>query len=84
MALALGLPAAMEKAVRDFPDPPSKYFSHDLTSGQRFYTVSSIFHGTDSGTVGDPTKATKEKGEEIVKATVSRLADFLRELRSLK
>lgn len=35
---------------------------------------------TDSGVVGYATKATKEKGEQIVKVTLERIVNFLREL----
>jgi len=34
--------------------------------------------------VGDPTKASKEKGEKIVSVIVDRLAEFLRELKTLE
>ncbi|MEM1574250.1 MAG: creatininase family protein [Candidatus Methanomethylicaceae archaeon] len=39
---------------------------------------------TESGIIGDPTKASKEKGEKIVEAIIKRLVDFLRELKQIK
>jgi len=39
---------------------------------------------TESGIIGDPTKASKEKGEKILEAIIERLVDFLKELKQLK
>jgi creatinine amidohydrolase len=39
---------------------------------------------TRNGGVGDPTKATREKGEKVVQATVERIADILVELCAVK
>jgi len=39
---------------------------------------------TRNGGVGDPTKATRAKGEKVVQATVERIADILVELCAVK
>jgi creatinine amidohydrolase/Fe(II)-dependent formamide hydrolase-like protein len=37
---------------------------------------------TCTGSVGDPSKATKEKGEKLVSAVVDRAAEFIGEIAS--
>ncbi len=39
---------------------------------------------TKSGVIGDPTKASKEKGEKIVETIIERLVDFLKELKQIE
>lgn len=39
---------------------------------------------TETGATGDPTKATREKGEKIVNVMVNGLAEFLREFHERK
>ena len=84
LALSLGYDADMKKATKCFLKSKSKFWSYDFFSPKRVRIAlpSVKDRGTDSGTEGDPTKATKEKGDRILKAAVERLADFLREIKA--
>ncbi|MGQ9631365.1 MAG: creatininase family protein [bacterium] len=68
----------MTKAVREigFQETPFTFF--DLLEQPPVRLRTSFSKNTKSGVIGDPTLATKEKGERLVEAAVERLAEFLR------
>jgi len=75
----------MERAAKEIGFPPSKYFWYDLMGGTAsgYSSVLMAPHWstvTQTGVMGDPTKATKEKGERILKAASEGLVDVIREL----
>ena len=70
----------LDKAVKEFPSfslsdkwlAPNRVFYHSRMKFPKF--------GTHSGVMGDPTVATKETGEKIVKAVVDDLAEIIVEV----
>ncbi|GAH93621.1 unnamed protein product, partial [marine sediment metagenome] len=50
----------------------------DLFEMPPVHIATDFDNNTKSGVIGDPTLATREKGERIVKELIERLADFLR------
>lgn len=87
--LALGGQVDMEKAKKVEPVSPSKYVSLEAYAPEptvmavgkpmEWYKLSQGIGG-----VYDPTKASKEKGREIVDNIVDRLSDFLIELKTIQ
>ncbi len=71
----------MSKAVKEIAFQKSRYFWWDLTasSGVTFQEWFSRY--TQTGIVGDPTLATREKGEVVVKAAVAALVDLVKDFR---
>ena len=59
----------MEKAVAEYPDKPSLYGKSSVSLGDL----------SQSGVYGDPTKATKEKGQLMLDAFVKAISDDLGE-----
>ncbi|MGI8990881.1 MAG: creatininase family protein [Bryobacteraceae bacterium] len=70
-----------EKAERDINFAATEYFYWDLQSPSPIFFQEWFSRYSKTGTVGDPTKATKEKGEKFVVAVVDRMVDLLREFR---
>lgn len=68
----------MNKAVKEFGFYQTKYTWFDLLEMPPVYIRTNFDNNTKSGVIGDPTLATREKGEKIVKELIERLADFLR------
>jgi creatinine amidohydrolase/Fe(II)-dependent formamide hydrolase-like protein len=65
--------------------PKSKYVKIGLkASGPQVSWSFRTKEISDTGVVGDPTKATKKKGEKAWKLAVERLADLLVELDNMK
>lgn len=78
----------MGKAVREYPrsimERTTQEGSFKILFEDRhinFYCLSKEL--TNSGVMGDPTHATREKGEIIVKAWVSFICDFIKEFRKV-
>jgi len=74
----------MSKAKKDMSFQKSKYIYWDLQGGAVGGTVAFMdfwSRMSKTGVIGDPTLATKEKGELIFNAIVEGLADFIREFR---
>ena len=71
----------MEKAEKDFSMPPSDYFYFDWISGpgsmMEYWSTLSR-----NGTMGDPTVATKEKGQILLEAAIAELVAFIEEMRT--
>jgi len=77
-----------EKAVKEFERPPMEGSKQEgsfrvLFKNRHinFYCLSKEL--TKSGTMGDPTHATQEKGEIIIKAWVDLICDFIREFKKV-
>jgi creatinine amidohydrolase len=78
----------MERAVKEFERPPMEGSKQEgsfkvLFKNRHinFYCLSKEL--TNSGVMGDPTHATREKGEIIVKAWVDLICDFLKEFKEV-
>lgn len=71
-----------EKAHRDINFQKTEFFYWDLASPSPVVFQEFFSRYSKSGTVGDPTKATREKGEQFVEAVVSRMVNLLREFRA--
>jgi len=89
IAWACGARVLMDKAERMMPVGPSKYIKFNLyapypTVHAAHGSILSIENISKTSAIGDPTKASKEKGERMVNAIVDRLADFLRELKAIE
>lgn len=65
-----------EKAERDIRFKSSEFFYWDLERPSPVVFQEWFSRYSKTGTVGDPTKATKAKGEEFVNAVVDRLVIF--------
>ncbi len=84
MVLALDQRVDVEKAQPSVPIEQSKFVKHDfMASGPKvFEPLLDMKALTSTGAVGDPTRATKEKGLELLNAVLERFAAFIRELRT--
>src|SRR6476646_4706748 len=71
----------MDKAERDMPVQRSEYFYWDLQSPSPVFFQEFFSRYSRTGTLGDPTKASMEKGERFVDSVVERLVALIRELR---
>ncbi len=71
----------MDKAARDIPEQRSEFFFWDLQSPSPVFFQEFFSRYSQTGTLGDPTKATLEKGRRFVEGTVERLVRVIRELR---
>ncbi|HYB02867.1 MAG TPA: creatininase family protein, partial [Nitrososphaerales archaeon] len=78
-----------KKAVRDWNVPQSKFIKYGIEPGETsFATAGGGVQFMDwwsrmskTGTMGDPTKSTKEKGKKILEMCSNRLLSFVREFR---
>lgn len=80
LVMALGYNVDLSRETAHILQFPSKFTSYGL----RIALPSIKDRGYTSGTMGDPRKASKDKGEKILKVAVERLADFLREVKETK
>jgi creatinine amidohydrolase len=71
-----------EKARRDINFQATEFFYWDLASPSPVFFQEWFSRYSKTGTVGDPTKATREKGEKFVKAVVDRMVALLSEFRA--
>jgi len=72
----------MDKAEPDFPVQRSEYFYWDLQSPSPVFFQEFFSRYSRTGTLGDPTKATRAKGERFVEAVVQRLVSVILDLRA--
>jgi creatinine amidohydrolase len=72
----------MPKAERDIPVQRSEFFYWDLQAPSPVFFQEFFSRYSRTGTLGDPTKATVEKGGRFVEAVVERLVSVIRELRA--
>ena len=71
-----------EKAKRDINFQPTEFFYWDLSAPSPVFFQEWFSRYSKTGTVGDPTKATREKGEKFVNAVVDRMVALLTEFRA--
>jgi creatinine amidohydrolase len=72
----------MEKAEKDISFPRTEFFYWDLQSPSPVLFQEWFSRYSRTGTVGDPTKASAEKGRRFTEAVVERLVALIRELRA--
>lgn len=72
----------MDHAVKDIKFQPSEFFYWDLQSPSPVFFQEWFSRYSKSGTVGDPTLATLEKGQQFVSAVVKRMIDLIRDFRA--
>lgn len=73
----------MSKAVRELSHAPSKNYWTDLIGGDGPLMLMEHWSAlSESGVMGDPTKATAEKGERLLAAAASGIVELIDELRS--
>jgi creatinine amidohydrolase len=72
----------MDKADKEIDFHASKYTWHDLVAGPPVRLVEWWSRISKSGTIGDPTLATREKGALWFEATIAALVEFIREFRA--
>jgi creatinine amidohydrolase len=68
----------IEKAVKEISFPRSKFSWLDIVTPPKISIPRKFSKYSRSGVIGDPTLATSQKGERLVKEAVVRVADFLR------
>jgi len=71
----------MDKAEKDLPVQKSEYFYWDLQAPSPVFFQEFFSRYSRTGTSGDPTKATVEKGARFVQAVVDNLVKVIGELR---
>lgn len=72
----------MEKAEEDFPAQRSEFFFWDLQTPSPIAFQEFFSRYSRTGTVGDPTKASVEKGRRFVDAVTGRLIALIRDFRA--
>src|SRR5579872_521610 len=72
----------MEKAERDINFQRTEFFYWDLEGASPVFFQEWFSRYSRTGTVGDPTKASREKGERFVSAVVERMVKLLGEFRA--
>jgi creatinine amidohydrolase len=70
-----------DKAKRDINFQPTEFFYWDLAAPSPVFFQEWFSRYSKTGTVGDPTKATREKGRQFVEAVVERMVRLLKEFR---
>ena len=68
---------AMERAVVTYPDPGSAYLTTDLVGGASVRTYHDFGDLSETGTLGDPSLATAEKGARFYDAVLDELVRFI-------
>jgi creatinine amidohydrolase len=74
----------MDKAERDISFQPTEFFYWDLQAPSPIFFQEWFSRYSRTGTVGDPTKASAEKGRMFVEAVVERMVALIREFRERK
>ncbi len=69
----------MEHAVTHYPKMPSEFLASDLFETSRARVYSDFSDLSPTGTLGDPSLASKAKGEKILTACTEELCAFLRD-----
>jgi creatinine amidohydrolase len=72
----------MEKAAPDFPPQTSEFFYWDLEKASPVFFQEFFSRYSKTGTLGDPTKATAEKGERFVESAAGNLVRLIQDLRA--
>jgi creatinine amidohydrolase len=71
-----------DKAQRDINFEPTEFFYWDLESASPVFFQEFFSRYSRTGTLGDPTKASAEKGRRFVEGVVERMVALLKELRA--
>jgi creatinine amidohydrolase/Fe(II)-dependent formamide hydrolase-like protein len=71
----------MEKAEKFLPEFSSRYLNFSSSRSVEWYTRTESI--SQNGVLGDPTKASKEKGEKIWQVMVENLVKFVDELKNM-
>jgi creatinine amidohydrolase len=71
----------MDKAEKDISFAKTEYFYWDLQSASPVFFQEWFSRYSRTGTVGDPTKASVEKGRRFTEAVADRMVSVIRELR---
>lgn len=79
MMLALRSELVQLSAVQDRIVRRPSYLSPDLTVGGKVATADPFSKLTDTGVMGAPSLASKQRGDEVLTAVISAVARFLRE-----
>ncbi len=74
----------MDKAEKDINFQSTEFFYWDLESPSPIFFQEWFSRYSKTGTVGDPTKASREKGRQFVEAVVERMVSLIREFRARK
>jgi creatinine amidohydrolase len=74
----------MDKAEKDMPVQKSEFFYWDLERPSPVFFQEFFSRYSRTGTLGDPTKASTEKGRRFVEAVVGNMVRVIRELRERK
>jgi creatinine amidohydrolase len=74
----------IDKAEKDISFQPTEFFYWDLQSPSPIFFQEWFSRYSRTGTVGDPTKASAEKGRIFVEAVVERMVALIREFRERK
>ncbi len=83
VALAMEMDVDMSKAVKEFSKNPFKSYESRIAgmpSHKFFLPLTTVSERSRSGVMGDATKATKEKGEKIVKIIIERTVEIVKDL----
>jgi len=72
----------MEHAERDMDYPKGKYFFWDLQRPSRVHFQEFFSRNSRTGTKGDPTCATAEKGARVVECVVANMVELVQEFRA--
>lgn len=72
----------MDKAEPDFPPQRSEFFYWDLEKASPVYFQEFFSRYSRTGTLGDPTKATAEKGRRFLESAVANLVRVIEDLRA--
>jgi creatinine amidohydrolase len=75
---------AMEKAAVTYPDPGSKYLTTDLVGSSAVRAYHDFGDLSESGTLGDPSLATAEKGAGFYDAVLGELVRFIEDFSAWK
>lgn len=68
----------MARAVRDISQPASMFYWRDILRGSRGVALADLTrHASRTGTVGDPTVASAEKGKQFFEILVATCLEFL-------
>jgi len=83
--MELGFPVNMSLAKKFIPKPRfPELAGYDICPSEQRIIISDFWDFGNpkmaDGSIGDPTKASKEKGEKILAAAVDKFAEFLRDL----
>jgi creatinine amidohydrolase len=75
---------AIERAAVSYPDPGSRYLTTDLLGSSAVRTYHDFGDLSESGTLGDPSLATAEKGARFYDAVLGELVRFIEDFATWK